>query len=106
MKIRWQRGWGGNRRSLPYLVFLLSIAATLSAWLYANLIVGAKDRERFRYAMEEADLAIRGRMDDQVDLLRASAATFSLQGGWTRDQFRSYAQHLGLSSNFRGSQGL
>jgi len=106
MKFGLQRGWGGNRRSLPYLVLFLSLAATVCAWVWAGLIVGSKDNERFAYATEEAELAIKGRVGDQVDLLRSSAATFALQGGWTRSQFHAYVQNLGLGTNFRGSQGI
>ncbi len=106
MKIGWQRGWGGNRKSLPSLVFILSMATTICAWVWAGLIVGSKDQERFDYAREEAQLAIKGRVDDQVDLLRATAATFSLNRGWTLEQFHQYVTNLGLSTNFSGSQGL
>ena len=106
MRLGWQRGWGGNRESLPYLVFVLSVAATTCAWVWASDIVSNKDRERFTYAAEEAELAIKDRIGDQVDLLRASAASYTLQEGWTRKQFHSYVQNLSLGVNFRGSQGI
>jgi signal transduction histidine kinase/CHASE1-domain containing sensor protein len=106
MKFRWQRGWGGNRGSLPYLVFILSLAATVCAWVWAGLIVGTQDNDRFRSATEEAELAIKGRIDDQEDLVRASAATYALQGGWTRAQFHSYVDNLSVSASYQGSQGL
>ncbi len=101
-----QRAKGGNRQSLPYLVFLLSMAATLCAWAWAGLVVGNKDQERFTYATEEAEHAIRDRIGDQVDLLRATAATFNLQGRWTRSQFHSYVNSLHLGTFFKGSQGI
>ena len=106
MRLGLQRGWGGNRGSLPYLVFVLSVAATTCAWFWATEVVRSKDRERFSYAAEEAELAIKDRLGDQVDLLRASAASYSLQGGWTRNQFHSYVENLSLGVNFRGSQGI
>ncbi len=106
MKLGWQRGWGGNRTSLPYLVFILSIAATVCAWVWAGMIIGGQDRDRFAYATEEAEQSIKGRIDDEVDLLKTSAAAFTIQGGWSRSQFRTYVANLGLSTNFQGSQGL
>jgi len=106
MKFRWQRGWGGNRGSLPYLVFILSLAATVCAWVWAGLVVGTQDADRFRSTTEEAELAIKDRIDDQEDLVRAGAATYALQGGWTRSQFHSYVDNLSLTANYRGSLGL
>lgn len=106
MRFRWQRGWGGNRQSLPYLVFFLSLAATACAWVWAGLIVGTQDSDRFRAATEEAETAIRGRIDDQEDLLRACAATYAVRKGWTSAQFRVFVDNLRSSESFRGSQGL
>jgi len=106
MKFGWQRGWGGNRRSLPYLVFVLSLTATICAWVWAGLIVATQDADRFRSATEEAEEAIKSRLDDQEALVRAGAATFALQRGWTRAQFQSYVDNLDLSVSYKGSQNL
>jgi len=106
MKFKWQRELGGNSNSLPYLVFLLSISATICAWVWAGVIVNGTDQERFNYATEEAQQAIQGRIDDQVDLLRATAATFTLQRAWPHAQFHSYVAHLDLANNYNGLQGL
>src|SRR5476649_2497227 len=106
MKFRWQRGWGGNRRSLPYLVFFLSVAVTVCAWVSAGLIIGTQDVDRFSAATEEAESAIKGRVDDQEDLVRAGAATFAMQNGWTKLQFHAYVENLNFSRNYQGSQGL
>src|SRR5476649_1435119 len=101
MKFRWQRGWGGNRRSLPYLVFFLSVAVTVCAWVSAGLIIGTQDVDRFSAATEEAESAIKGRVDDQEDLVRASAATFAMQNSWTKLQFHAYVENLNFSRNYQ-----
>ena len=106
MNLKWQREPGGNSKSLPYLVFLLSISATMCAWVWARVIVSGTDQERFNYATEEAQQAIEGRIDDQVDLLRATAANFTLQTAWPHTQFQSYVAHLDLNANYKGLQGL
>ncbi|MDR3691702.1 MAG: CHASE domain-containing protein [Fimbriimonas sp.] len=106
MRLEWQRGVGGNSNSLPFLVFLLSVSATICAWVWSGVIVKGTDQERFNYATEEAEQAIQGRLDDQVDLLRATAATFAFQRSWPHTHFKSYVSHLDLSTNYRGLQGI
>ncbi len=106
MRLKWRRELGGNSKSLPYLVFLLSLSATICAWVWAGVIVSATDRERFNYATEEAELAIQGRLEDQVDLLRSTAATFTLQQAWRHHQFSIYVSHIDLGANYKGVRGL
>ncbi len=106
MNMRWQRGEGGNSKSLPYLVFLLSISAAICAWVWAGVIVRGTDQERFNYATEEAEQAIQGRLDDQLDLLRATGATFTLQRTWLHANFHRIVEHLDLTTHYRGLHGL
>ena len=106
MKFQLQRGLGGNSRSLPYLVFLLSTSASICAWVWSGVVVGGHDQERFNSATEEAAQAISGRLDDQVDLLRAAGATFNLQGEWSHLQFHNFVSHLDLRSHYKGMEGF
>lgn len=106
MRFRLQKGWGGNSNSLPVLVFLLSTSASICAWVWSGVIVGGHDQERFNNAAEEAAQAIEGRVDDQVDLLRAAGATFNLKREWPHLQFHNFVGHLGLKAHYKGMEGL
>ena len=106
MKLGRVTGWVKNRRSLPFLVLLLSLAVTVLAWVWAGQSVGNEDRERFMFATEETELAIKDRVSAQVDLLNASSAYYRVQGGWTHEQFHKYIQSLTTGPNGRDTQSI
>lgn len=97
----------GLPRTLPALVLVAGLLASLAAGWQVERMARAKDRERFNQAVAEAHVTVAARLQTYLAALRAGAALFAAQGGEvTRDEFRAFAERLDLPNVYPGIQGL
>lgn len=97
----------GLPRTLPALVLVIGMIASVAAAAEVHWLVQAKDRERFDNAVDQANAGIEQRMQAYVAILRAGAGLFHAFGGEVdRVQFAGFVDHLDLTHTFPGVQGI
>ncbi|ACG78704.1 sensor histidine kinase [Phenylobacterium zucineum HLK1] len=100
--------WLGLPRSLPVLVLVIGLIASLAAGLQVQRVAEAKDRERFNNAVAQAHAAVAARLQTYTAALRGGTGLFAARpgGAVTREEFRAYAERLDLPQVYPGIQGL
>lgn len=92
---------------LPVLVLVLGLAATAGAGLQFRHVVDNRARERFQYAVGQAQSDIEARLQTYVSVLRAGAGLFASQDVEVgRAEFAAFAERLELSRRYPGIQGI
>lgn len=97
----------GLPRTLPLLVLVIGLAASIAAAVQVKSIAEAKDRERFDNAVDQANAGISDRMQAYVAILNAGAGLFHASNGRVdRVAFAAFAEHLDLERLYPGVQGI
>lgn len=91
---------------IPYLVLLVSLAATAIAAVYVYATTQQRNRVRFIHAADESRDEISARIDAYIGAMRGAAGLFAANEHVTRDQFRAYAERLDLQHRYPGAQGI
>ena len=95
------------RWTIPLWVLFFGLSTTGISAYYAARTGRAKDQVRFQNAVDAIVGGITGRIETYVTLLRAGAGLFEANGNQvTAEQFRLFADRLGLRQRYPGMQGL
>ncbi|MGV3617572.1 MAG: CHASE domain-containing protein [Fimbriimonas sp.] len=95
-----------RQRAVPVLVFLLTLAVTAVVWVGASQYIHSRDLQRLENERHRIDLALTGRIESQISLLRNTAAMFVTQREVTEEEFRRFVAQIGLTDRYQGIQGL
>jgi signal transduction histidine kinase/CHASE1-domain containing sensor protein len=87
-------------------MFAFGLFVTAILWAIANLYVRERDEFRRRSEILRANRAIVGRLDDQVALLRHTAAMFDTQRDVTPKEFHAFVRAIEVSGRYPGIQGI
>lgn len=99
--VRWARV-----RSLPVLVVVVGMIATILGALAINATNESRARERFERAVDEANDAIEGRLETYVAVLRAGAGLFVASDAVDRAEFHAFADRIEITRRYPGIQGI
>ena len=99
--VRWARV-----RSLPVLVVVVGMIATILGALAINATNESRARERFERAVDEANDAIEGRLETYVAVLRAGAGLFVASDAVDRAEFHAFAERVEVAMRYPGIQGI
>jgi signal transduction histidine kinase/CHASE1-domain containing sensor protein len=90
-----------------YLVFAAVLLLTGIIWAYGSWSLRNRDELRFRNSVQVAEDAISSRIQQQIALLRGTAAMFAVEeGDVDQDAFQAYVARLGLRTYYPGALGL
>lgn len=95
-----------RQRTVPFLVFALSLAVTFLVASVASRNIESRDKLRLDNELHRVELALLQRVDSQVALLRNTAAMFSTQRDVTPVEFEAYVRNIGLNGRYDGTLGL
>ena len=91
----------------PYLVLLLSLAATLAVMYVFHEAIEQRDRARFENAVQATHDRIQGRLDTHLTVLMATRGFFATQRDpVTVREFRDFVSHLELRERYPGILGI
>ncbi len=88
------------------MVLAIGLLITVAMSFFVTQSAQTQEQMRFDSADRNAREAIQTRIDTYVALLRAEAGLFVAAGEVTREQFRAFAERLGLRERYPGIQGL
>ncbi len=91
---------------LPWLILLLSLAATWSLWSYSRAQVHNTLHEYFDFRVRQAATLTEQRILAQNQVLRGAQALFRASQQVTRQEFQNYVANLKLDENYPGIQGV
>jgi len=94
------------RTSAPFFVFILAALLTLAVTYYVSVTAEAKDQLRFQNYVQQTRNSIENRLETYVALLRATSGLFAASELVTRDEFRTFVDHLELPRRYPGVQGI
>ncbi len=102
--------WLSRRALRPYLfpgiVLVVSLAASGVAALQIRAALAAQARDRFAAAADRLGVAILGRIDTYVAMLRAGAGAEAARGALTPEEFRRFVTRLEIQEQYPGIQGI
>jgi signal transduction histidine kinase/CHASE1-domain containing sensor protein len=93
-------------RLLPTILLLFGLTLTAVAWLYARSSFQNREQASFERRRDQARTQIVRRLDEQVSLLRGTAAMLAIEPDISAAQFKDYARTLQLEKNFAGLLGV
>jgi CHASE1-domain containing sensor protein/CheY-like chemotaxis protein/anti-sigma regulatory factor (Ser/Thr protein kinase) len=99
-------GFPAQARWGPLLVLLLGLLVTALLGIQLWRAQVTKERERFRFQVEQTENALLGRVDMYATLLRGMAGLFAASHDVTPEEFRLYVDGLQIRQAFPGLQGL
>jgi CHASE1-domain containing sensor protein/signal transduction histidine kinase len=91
---------------VPYIVLGTTLLATLAAWAYGQRLADNRDNLRFENSVALTRAVIQNRMHEQVTLLRGASGFFAGSEDITREEFRLFAEQIGLARNYPGVLGI
>jgi PAS domain S-box-containing protein len=92
---------------IPLVTLIGGVAASVLVTLFLWNIVDARDRLSFERRVDQAQAAIRDRLDTYITLLRASAGLFNASHLIVdRQAFQAFAAGLRLKNDYPGIQGI
>ena len=95
-----------RNRFTAWAILLILLAITLIAWKISNDSAEQRTLERFKFKVNEAQLAIEKRMIDYQQVLRGGLALFESTQHVDRSMWHTYVKTLELDKNYPGIQGI
>jgi PAS domain S-box-containing protein len=95
-----------QRTLVPLLTLLGGVVASALIALLLLQIVDSRDRVEFRRSVDQAQDAIRDRLDTYITVLRAGVGLFAASPEVDREAFRAFISGLRLKSEYPGIQGV
>jgi signal transduction histidine kinase/ActR/RegA family two-component response regulator len=99
-RARWQRAW------LPWTLLALLGLGSVAAAKYVADSARERDQLRFEAAAQQANEAIRDRVEGYIALLRATSGLFAAVSEVDRELFHAYVERLELKRRYPGLQGI
>ncbi|MYZ48031.1 CHASE domain-containing protein [Propylenella binzhouense] len=96
---------GGADAHIPVAVFVLGLLFTLLVTQVVREVLASRDIQRFREVVGIAHTTIEAKMATIIAVLRAGVGLYNAVGSVDRDQFRRFADELGLETTYRGVLG-
>lgn len=94
------------RGAIPYVILLGTLLFTAIATYYTHRTANAKDRLLFENAIQRTQTNIQDRLNTYIALLRAGRGLFDAEPGVSQAEFREFARHLELRTQYPGIQGI
>jgi PAS domain S-box-containing protein len=94
------------RKLVPYGVLLICLCLTASVWLLSDHWSKRREQLRFQNRTANTVLAITERIQRDAVILRGCEALFAVSGHVTRNQWRTYVEHLAIQDVLPGIQGI
>lgn len=91
---------------MPYLVLLLSLAATFLVWTVEERAVDRDAKDYFDFRANDAAERIENRLKLYEQALRGAQALFISSGKVSRGEFGNYVSDLNLNAAYPGIQGI
>lgn len=91
---------------IPYFVLGITLLLTSLATYYAAKTAEDKDRLRFENAVQRTQDDIQNRLDTYIAMLRATSGLWVASESVSREQFRTYVNHLELPRRYPGIRGI
>ncbi len=95
-----------HRSRNAWIVLVLSIILTVSAWYLAQDYAKKRAQERFDFAVQDAHERILRRMNDYEQILRGGVAFFNASNDVSREDWRLFVRDLQIDQHFPGLQGM
>ena|SRR5256885_1606908 len=95
-----------HRVWIPYFVLGISLLLTIVATAYVFITAKNKDKTRFENAVQSTKDSIKDRIEIYTNMLRSTSGLFAANATVSRDQFRSYIDHLEPQGHYPGIQGV
>lgn len=90
-----------------WVILGISLLITAFAWYVSSKYVERRAQERFAFAVEDARQRIVNRMEHYQQVLRSGVSLFAtLNGGPSRQQWRTYVSNLAIQKLYPGIQGI
>jgi len=89
-----------------YIVLLMSLLITISAWYFARAETTKRDHARFNFRVESIEKGIYERLQAYEFLLQGGSGLFSTTNEVTRDDWRTYITRLLVNQYYPGIQGV
>ncbi|MCB1926288.1 MAG: CHASE domain-containing protein, partial [Gammaproteobacteria bacterium] len=90
-----------------WVILGISLLITAFAWYVSSKYVERRAQERFAFAVEDARQRIVNRMEHFQQVLRSGVSLFAtLNGGPSRQQWRTYVSNLAIQKLYPGIQGI
>lgn len=90
---------------LPLLILLICLGFTAFGIYYVHLRIRSEDRARFEIATQKTKDSISEQVEIYISLLRGGVGLFASQREVTFQEFKTFVDLLGLSTNYPGIQG-
>ncbi|MBE9125675.1 MULTISPECIES: CHASE domain-containing protein [unclassified Coleofasciculus] len=91
---------------IPYFVLGITLVITSLATYYAAKTSEDKDQLRFENAVQRTQDDIQNRLDTYIAMLRATSGLWVVNESVSREQFRTYVNHLELPRRYPGIRGI
>ncbi|MFC6685791.1 CHASE domain-containing protein [Marinobacter koreensis] len=98
--LKFRNGW------LAWLIFAVSVAATVILWQVSIRLVEDRTEARFRSQSLQLKTAIEERLLNYEQVLAGSAGLFSVAGEVSRDEWRQYVDKVDINRYYPGIQGI
>lgn len=106
MRLIWERGKPRPGVLFPWVVLIISLAATYVASWFVSTTIYEKDESRFHATAEQTQVAISNKLETYTALLQGVTGMFSQDHDVNHDEFKDYVDALHLERSFPGALGL
>ena len=89
-----------------YIILLMSLLITISAWYFARAETTKRDHARFNFRVKSIEKGIYERLQAYEFLLQGGSGLFSTTNEVTRDEWRTYITRLQINQYYPGIQGV
>lgn len=92
---------------MAWFILAISFVITFAAWKISTDYAEQRAHDRFKFLVDEAELAIKKRMLEYEQMLRGGVGLFEANKGQvTRTMWRQYVTTLEINNHFPGVQGV
>lgn len=95
-----------KRKLVPWLALFLSLFGTIYAWQASSSFLEKQVGERFAARADQVTDQIVKRLQANRTILRGGSALFAANGEVSRQEWRSYVEHLRVRETHPGIQGF
>jgi PAS domain S-box-containing protein len=89
-----------------WIILGISLAITVVAWQLSASFAEQRAEERFRFQVEDAQIAIHKRLSDYEQALRGGIGLFQASQRVDRPEWRAYVSALQIDKHYPGIQGI
>ena len=91
---------------IAWVVFLVSVVATVLLWQVSIRLVEDRTEARFRTQSLQLKTAIEERLLNYEQVLAGSAGLFAVTGKVTRDHWKEYVDNVDINRYYPGIEGI